>query len=206
MKTIVWLLGILVLIVVGKAVFIWSGAYNIAADEPHWPLTERVMETVRDRSIAARASGIVVPGLDDESLIRAGAGNYDAMCTGCHLKPGVEKTELSEGLYPAPPNLARKRIDDPAAAFWVIRHGVKMSGMPAWGKSMEDEYIWGMVAFLRELPDMSQDRYAELVEASGGHAHSGADAASQEHDADAGHMPAADAVTEDHSKAPPHEH
>ncbi|HEY5559809.1 MAG TPA: cytochrome c [Steroidobacteraceae bacterium] len=206
MRTIIWLLGLLALIVAGKAAFIWSGTYNIAADEPHWTITERVMETVRDRSIAVRASGIVVPDLDDEASIRAGAGNYDAMCTGCHLKPGVEKTEQSDGLYPAPPELARNRIDDPAAAFWVIKHGIKMSGMPAWGKSMEDEYIWGMVAFLRQLPDMSQDRYVELVEASGGHAHSGADAASQEHDAGAGHMPAADAVTEDHSKAPPHEH
>jgi len=206
MRTIIWLLGLLALIVAGKAAFIWSGAYNIAADEPHWTITERVMETVRDRSIAARASGILVPDLDDEASIRAGAGNYNAMCTGCHLKPGLEKTEQSDGLYPAPPDLARNRIDDPAVAFWVIKHGIKMSGMPAWGKSMEDEYIWGMVAFLRQLPDMSQDRYVELVEASGGHAHGAADAAPQEHDAGAGQTPAAEAVTEDHSKAPPHEH
>jgi mono/diheme cytochrome c family protein len=152
------------------------------------------METVRDRSIAGHASGIAVPELDDESLIRAGAGNYDAMCTGCHLKPGLEKTEQSDGLYPAPPDLSHDRIDDPAAAFWVIKHGIKMTGMPAWGKSMDDEYIWGMVAFLQQLPDMSRDRYDELVKTSGGHQHAGADA------------PAADAVTEDHSKAPPHHH
>lgn len=196
MKTILWLPGLLLLIVVGKAAFIWSGAYNIAADEPHWRLTERLMDTVRDRSIAARASAIAVPRLDDESLIRAGAGNYDAMCTGCHLKPGLEKTEQSDGLYPAPPVLTRKRIDDPAAAFWVIKHGIKMSGMPAWGKSMNDEYIWGMVAFLQQLPDMSQDRYGELVEASGGHQHGDTEAVPQEQDADA----------DDHSKAPPHHH
>jgi len=206
MKKTVWLLGLLVLVVIGIGVFIWSGAFNIAADEPHWALTEYAMETARDRSVASRASDIVVPVLDDDSLIRAGAGNYDAMCTGCHLKPGLEKTEQSAGLYPAPPDLARNRIEDPAAAFWVIKHGIKMSGMPAWGRSMEDQYIWGMVAFLQQLPDMSQDHYAELVEASGGHAHSGADADAQEHDADAGNTPAADAMTEDHSKAPPHEH
>lgn len=196
MKTIVWLLSLLVLIVVAKAAFIWSGAYNVAADEPHWPLTERVMDTVRDRSVAVRASSIVAPDLDDEPLIRAGAGNYDAMCVGCHLKPGLEATEQSKGLHPAPPNLIRHPIDDPAAAFWVIKHGIKMSGMPAWGKSMEDEYIWGMVAFLQQLPDMSQDRYDELVEASGGHQHGGTEAAPQEKDAE----------IEDHSKAPPHQH
>lgn len=206
MKKTVWLLGLLVLVVIGIGVFIWSGSFNIAADEPHWALTEYAMETARSRSVASRASDIAVPALDDESLIGAGAGNYDAMCTGCHLKPGLEKTELSSGLYPSPPDLARNRIADPAAAFWVIKHGIKMSGMPAWGRSMEDEYIWGMVAFLQQLPDLSQERYAELVEASGGHAHSEATAASHEEPGDAGHEPDADAMPEDHSKAPPHEH
>ena len=167
MRTIIWLLGLLALIVAGKAAFIWSGAYNIAADEPHWTITERVMETVRDRSIAVRASGIVVPDLDDEASIRAGAGNYDAMCTGCHLKPGVEKTEQSDGLYPAPPELARNRIDDPAAAFWVIKHGIKMSGMPAWGPTHSDDVIWAIVAFLQKLPQMSPEQYRAMTADSG---------------------------------------
>ena len=61
MKAITWVLGLLLLIVLGKAALIWSGAYNIAADEPHWRLTERVMETLRDRSVAVRASSIVEP-------------------------------------------------------------------------------------------------------------------------------------------------
>jgi mono/diheme cytochrome c family protein len=176
MKQIIWLAGLLALAAVGTGAFLWSGAYNIAADDPHWPLTARLMETVRDRSIEARLSGIAVPNLDDESLIRAGAGNYDAMCAGCHLEPGEDHTELSAGLYPAPPNLVHDRIDDPAEAFWIIRHGIKMTGMPAWGKSMEDEYIWGMVAFLQQLPEMSADQYHELVEASEGHSHGSGEA------------------------------
>jgi len=171
MKAIIWVLGVLLLICFGKFALIWSGAYNIAADEPHWRLTERVMETLRDRSVAVRASSIVAPNLTDESLIRAGAGNYDAMCTGCHLQPGIEQSEVSVGLYPSPPNLTRRRMDDAARAFWVIKHGIKLSGMPAWGRSMEDEHIWGMVAFLRELHDMAPKRYRELVETSGGHSH-----------------------------------
>ena len=176
MKQVIWLAGLLVLVAVGTGAVIWSGAYNIAADEPHWPLTERLMETVRDRSIAARASDVVAPALDDESLIRKGAGNYDAMCAGCHLEPGEDHTELGAGLYPAPPNLSRDRIDDPAEAFWVIRHGIKMSGMPAWGKSIDDGSIWGMVAFLQQLPEMSAEQYHELVEASEGHSHGSGEA------------------------------
>jgi len=171
MKPIVWLLGLLILAAAGAGLFIWSGAYNIAADDPHWPMTERAMAAARERSIAARVSDIVVPDLDDESLIRTGAGNYDAMCAGCHLQPGIERTELSDGLYPAPPNLSRRQATDPAKAFWVIRHGIKMTGMPAWGESMDDEYIWGMVAFLQQLPELSEARYDELVESGEGHVH-----------------------------------
>ena len=184
MKPSNWLLGLLTiaLVVAGAGIFIWSGAYNIAADNPHWPLTEQLMNTARDRSIAAQASESAVPALDDESLIRAGAGNYDAMCVGCHLQPGVERSEASAGLYPAPPNLTRRRTDDAARAFWVIKHGIKMSGMPAWGRSMEDKHIWGMVAFLRQLPDLSPVRYDELVEMSGGHSHGGAEEEPHAHD------------------------
>lgn len=171
MKTLVWLVGLLVLVAVGAGGFIWSGAYNIAADEPHWPLTVDVLETARDRSIEAHMSGIAVPDLGGEALIRAGAGNYDAMCAECHLEPGDDSTELSAGLYPAPPNLGHDGIDDPAEAFWIIKHGIKMTGMPAWGKSMDDASIWGMVAFLRQLPGMTDSRYDELVESSEGHSH-----------------------------------
>jgi mono/diheme cytochrome c family protein len=176
MKQIIWLAGLLALAAVGTGAFVWSGAYNIAADDPHWPLTERVIETARDRSIEGRLSGIVVPNLDDESLIRAGAGNYDAMCAGCHLEPGEDHSELSTGLYPSPPNLVRDGNDDPAEAFWIIKHGIKMTGMPAWGKSMDDGSIWGMVAFLQQLPEMSVDQYHELVEASEGHSHGSGEA------------------------------
>lgn len=103
----------------------------------------------RDRSIEVRARNIEVPNLKDENLIRVGADNYNAMCIGCHLAPGVEKTELSQALYPSPPNLGKLGVGGkPAVAFWTIKHGTKASGMPAWGKSMGDEYIWGLVAFL----------------------------------------------------------
>jgi mono/diheme cytochrome c family protein len=185
MKQIIWLAGLLALAAVATGAFIWSGAYNIGADHPHWPLTESVIRAVRESSIEARLSGIAAPDLDNESLIRAGAGNYDAMCAGCHLEPGEDHSELSAGLYPSPPNLVRDRIDDPAEAFWVIKHGIKMTGMPAWGKSMEDGSIWGMVAFLQRLPGLSADQYHELVEASGGHSHGAGEAhdhADDEHD------------------------
>lgn len=208
MKPINWLLGslVLVLVVVGAGVFIWSGAYNIAADNPHWPLTEWIMDTARDRSIAAQASDVVVRPINDESMIRAGAGNYDAMCVGCHLKPGVERSEASVGLYPAPPNLARRQPEDVARAFWVIKHGIKMSGMPAWGKSMDDGSIWGIVAFIQKLPNMSGTEYHELVESSEGHTHGSGDHEGHDHDTDDAGLEEEHAPVHVHDAGTVHEH
>ncbi|MGE0465290.1 MAG: cytochrome c [Steroidobacteraceae bacterium] len=185
-----------VLAVSGVAVAAYAalGGYNVAADEPHWQMTSSLLRVVRTRSIAARSSEIVVPPLDDEARIRTGAGNYDAMCAGCHLRPGEENSELRAGLYPAPPDLTRHELHDPAAAFWVVKHGIKMSGMPAWGSHMQDEYIWGLVAFLKRLPSLSSAAYQELLQESGGHSHDG--------------MEADDHHTEAAAEAPeaPHEH
>lgn len=155
------------------AAFAWSGIYGIGADDPHSRPVVALVTTVRDRSVGARAASIAVPAdLASEARIRQGAGNYDAMCTTCHLSPGLEGSELSRGLYPAPPRLDKVKVD-PAQAFWVVKHGIKASGMPAWGKSMGDAYIWNMVAFLGALPGLDAEKYRTLVAESGGHSHEG---------------------------------
>ena len=160
------------LLVIGG--FIWSGIYNIGADDAHSRPVYTLLQTMRDRSISTRARKLhPPPNLNDAARIRQGAGNYAAMCTGCHLAPGMKDTELSKGLYPTPPALAEVAVGNPAHHFLVIKHGIKASGMPAWGKSMEDEYIWGIVAFLQQLPKLEAAQYQALIATSGGHAHGG---------------------------------
>jgi mono/diheme cytochrome c family protein len=153
------------------AAFIYSGVFNIAADDPHWPLTYKILTVLRDRSVKARSAAITLPALDDDRSIRLGAGNYDAMCTPCHLSPGTEESELSRGLYPKPPSWRELGQVDADKAFWIIKHGIKMSGMPAWGKSMSDPHIWNIVALLKKLPQLTPDAYRKLVESSPGHFH-----------------------------------
>lgn len=80
----------------------YSGLVNVGADDPHFPAVHAFLAMARDRSIAVRARDIEVPDLKDEALIRTGAGNYNAMCIGCHLAL-ASKTELSQALYPSPP-------------------------------------------------------------------------------------------------------
>ena len=158
--------------VLAFAGFVYSGVYDVGADNAHTRPVLSLLQTMRERSIASRAEKLTLPPLNDPARIRQGAGNYNAMCTGCHLAPGIAETELSKGLYPAPPNLTREHVD-PREAFWAIKHGIKASGMPAWGKSMRDDYIWNMVAFLQQLPALDAATYHEMVEKSGGHSHGG---------------------------------
>ena len=166
------MLALVLLLVSG--LYIWSGLYNVGADDSHTRPVHSMLQTLRERSIEVRAAELQLPtDLLDADRIRQGAGNYNAMCMGCHLAPGMADTELSKGLYPAPPNLTAEKTVDAAEAFWVIKHGIKASGMPAWGKSMDDKYIWNMAAFLQRLPELSGEQYEALVASSGGHDHGG---------------------------------
>lgn len=157
--------GGMVLIFALVAGFLYSGVYSIGADVPHYRLTYWVIETLRDRSIAAASEDLSVPDLDDPALILRGAVDYNDMCTACHLRPGAGESALSLGLYPAPPNLSKPQGGDnnPRRQFWVIKHGIKASGMPAWGKTHADNSIWAMVAFIQKLPEMSAPQYDILT-------------------------------------------
>ncbi|MCC7259372.1 MAG: cytochrome c [Gammaproteobacteria bacterium] len=152
-----------------------SGFIDPGADQPHSRPLSWLLEVARRRGVEMRARTIEVPVLDSTALVRAGAGNYDAMCVDCHLRPEMADSELRRGLYPHPPVLAdMMQATPPAQAFWIIKHGIKASGMPAWGQSMDDEAIWGMVAFLQRLPGMTARGYQQLVTESAGHSHRGA--------------------------------
>lgn len=167
----------------GAVAFVRAGIYNVGADDPHYPATYALLEQMREASIQARARRLEVPkDLMSEARIIQGAGNYNAMCTQCHLAPGMASTEISRGLYPAPPNLTQETVEA-AEAFWVIKHGIKASGMPAWGGSMGDEYIWNMAAFIQRLPKLDAKGYQALVDRSGGHSHGGGETMPHDHGA-----------------------
>jgi mono/diheme cytochrome c family protein len=158
------LAGALLVLVGAAAVGIYAGLYNIAADIPHTQPIYWLFETVRDRSVASRARDIVVPNdLNDPNRISRGAGQYADMCSGCHLAPGMKRTEISRGLYPRAPELRRKTDLTPAEQFWIVKHGVKMTGMPSWGVTHDDELLWDVVAFVRKLPELTPEQYETVV-------------------------------------------
>ncbi|WP_084766328.1 c-type cytochrome [Nitrococcus mobilis] len=167
--------------VLGVAGFIYSGLYPIGADVPHNAVTYWVLETLRERSIKRAASDINVPDLSDPELLLSGGPDYNEMCLECHLKPGKNKSDMSVGLYPSPPNLSQdgdgndhnhdEHGDEKYTAqrqFWIIKHGIKASGMPAWGETHDDQRIWAMVAFLQKLPRLTPEQYQIITARSDG--------------------------------------
>lgn len=167
-------------------VFLYSGVYPMGADVHHNKFTYWALETLRERSIARSASDIEVPSdLGSSSRLLKGGADYNDMCISCHLAPGKTQSDFTLGLYPTPPNLSLKggghdhgKHDKGQYArqrqFWIIKHGIKASGMPAWAPGHDDERIWNMVSFINRLPDLSPAQYQILTvrnEGSEGHGH-----------------------------------
>jgi mono/diheme cytochrome c family protein len=148
----------------GGAAFIESGYYNIGADDHHTKFVLRLIEQLRERSIDEHARSIEVPALVEPRRVAEGARRYAALCAGCHLAPGMMRSEIRAGLYPHPPNLAEEAPGDARRVFWTIKHGIKMSAMPAWGKTLDDSAVWDLVSFVRTMPSMSPEQYRELTQ------------------------------------------
>lgn len=150
-------------------IFVWSGVYAIGADVPHWRATYWLLTTLRERSVDRAASPLVVPSLAEPASLLSGGADYNEMCATCHLRPGIRESDFSIGLYPKPPDLTiprGSRDEGESAArrdFWIIKHGIKGSGMPAWGLTHDDQRIWAMVAFLRRLPELTPEQYQILT-------------------------------------------
>lgn len=167
-------LGVLVLVaVLGAAAYAWLGFYNIAASDPHADVVAWSLDTTMVRSVERRAETEVgaVPALAEPERIRAGAEHYlGEGCVTCHGAPGFERAGYAEPMRPRPPMLAEEAGEwTDRQLFWIIEHGIKMSGMPAFGETHGDEEIWSLVAFLRRLPDLSAAEIEDLMPASDGH-------------------------------------
>lgn len=178
MKTLKMLIALGVVAGLGGVGFLYSGVYNMGADDHHYKPVYWALETLRERSIAMRASKLEVPPLDDPNMLLAGGADYNEMCSGCHMKPGKKQSEISAGLYPQPPNLSLAASEhghdngpdahgdakaSAARQFWIIKHGIKASGMAAFGATHDDARIWAMVAFLQKLPTLDAAQYQILT-------------------------------------------
>jgi mono/diheme cytochrome c family protein len=152
---------LLIVVALGVAVYFVGGFYNVAASQDDSDIVNWALEHVRDASVARHATELPSASLNDPSLLQAGAKAFSERgCVHCHGGPGVEWSKFSEGLNPGPPDLKDVVDDPPQDIFWVIKNGIKMTGMPSFGKiEMPDQEIWSIVAFVKKLPTISEADY-----------------------------------------------
>jgi mono/diheme cytochrome c family protein len=161
--------GTLLVLGSGLLFLVYSGEYNVAASKPHYSMVGWALETAMERSVRDHADEIRVPPLSDPELLRTGFEHFQAMCVTCHGAPGKERSEIGKGLTPSPPELAKEvREWSPAELFWIVKHGIKMSGMPAFGPTHDDRTIWGIVALLQRLPETTPEQYRAMEARAGG--------------------------------------
>lgn len=143
-----------------------SGRVDVSADGDHWTLTESALATIRQNAVAREALSVedATSKLDQTGEPHAGIIAYEDMCASCHTPPGGSPTPLAQGLNPSAPDLADvAAIRSPEELFWITKHGIRMSGMPAWGTTHDDEELWPIIALITRFPDFTDDEYDNLL-------------------------------------------
>ena len=165
LKTIVaYVVGGIAALAVGAFLFAWSGLYSVAASAGHWRIVEYALAFVMQNSVETHATAIDAPPLDDEDRIVLGAGAYHSGCAWCHGAPGMPRNPVTRSMLPAPPDLAADmRTWKDEELFWIVKHGIKYTGMPAWVSQRRDDEVWAVVAFLRRIESTDAATYRALA-------------------------------------------
>ncbi len=160
MKYVWTIIGTLVVLALIALALIYSGKFNVAAAGTEGGILDWALGTTMDNSVRSHAAGITVPPLQDSGLVALGFDHYKEMCILCHGSPSQQPSEIGVGLNPSAPELSEAAKDwTPAELFWIVRNGVRMSAMPAFGATHTERELWAIVAFLQRLQHMSPAEY-----------------------------------------------
>ncbi len=144
----------------------WAGLIPISASSGHWPITAWFLHFTMRQSVQTHTLGSQEPPpLDDPALVLKGAKHYATGCAPCHGAPGMPASKIAQQMTPHPPDLQTRVPEwEPDELFWIVKHGIKFTGMPAWPTQHRDDEVWAVVGFLRRLPQLTPDDYAEITE------------------------------------------
>jgi mono/diheme cytochrome c family protein len=148
-------------LVAAPFVGIYGGIYNVAATSEHTAPVYWALHTAMRYSVKLRSRSIDVPSLSPTAVVEGGR-LYRDQCVRCHGAPGVAPDAFALGMMPPAANLAQAAQDwSPAELYWAIKHGIKMTAMPAWEYRLSDAELWAVVAFVTRLPEISPAEYAQ---------------------------------------------
>jgi cytochrome c553 len=160
----IWVTTTVLALALGALLFAASGLYSVAASRGHFHITALLLEFAMRRSIATHSLFVTEPELRDPDVIRLGAGHFHGGCAPCHGAPGEARNPIALGMLPAPPDLAASVPTwSTPELFWIVKNGLKYTGMPAWPAQKRDDEVWAVVAFLRQLPGMGEAAYRTLA-------------------------------------------
>lgn len=160
-----WRLATLVVIAgIAGVVILVSGVMPVKASSGHWEITNWFLSFASSRSVATNSIGIEPPELDNPHQVHLGAVHYESGCQWCHGSPDERRPRVPLAMTPPPPYLpdSMHRWSN-AELFYLVRHGIKFTGMPAWPSKVRDDDAWHVIAFLRAFPDIDSGTYRELT-------------------------------------------
>jgi mono/diheme cytochrome c family protein len=141
------------------------GLMPVSADGAHSRLEARIMPAVLHASIVRHASGETNPVALNEDNLKAGVDTYKAMCARCHSTPEGKASIYGQSFYPAAPQLPKGMAQyTDSQLFWLIKHGIRNTGMPAWGSMLSDEETWQLVSLLKNSQDLPPSIEAQWKE------------------------------------------
>ena len=145
-------------------VVVYGGLYNVGATSQHLQPVYSLLEVTLRHSVRWRARDIAAPPLDDVQRVQRGAALFHGKCVQCHGAPGVAQDDIGKSMQPIPgPLVDALQRWRPREIYWITRHGIKMSGMPAWEFRLDESQMWDVVAFMQTLPDLTPQAYAQVT-------------------------------------------
>ena len=163
-KLLPWALGLFAGGIVLVLAIAYSGIFNIAASAGHPAWLEWFLTLGKERSVIVNSKPVDAPELNLAELVPLGAAHFQGGCATCHRTPGQALNPVYDQMLPPPPDL---KIHAPMwtreQLFWIVRHGIQFTGMPAWSGHDRDDEVWAVVAFLEALPSMKTADYLKYA-------------------------------------------
>jgi len=153
--------AVLVIITAGLAIVIRGG---VSARTAPTATEAMLARTMRRLAIPASARGLRNPLPLTPAALNDGRDHFADHCAGCHANDGSGKTDIGESLYPKAPDMREprtQRLSD-GEIFYIIKNGVLLTGMPAWGGERDGDDNWKLVHFIRHLPRITPAEIEEM--------------------------------------------
>jgi cytochrome c553 len=157
-------IAIVIVVPLGVFSFVRSGLFDVGASNPHTKFTQWITHETMIHSVRRHSAPVTSPPREVTGReVAAGFCAYEAHCVACHGAAAVAREQWADGMEPQPPYLLD--IDQrftPRQLFWIVKNGIKMTGMPSWRGSMSDAQIWSVVAWLEagsKLPPQTYLRW-----------------------------------------------